>query len=323
MPGVSLPYVQPQSFDVAYGHLIASVTSVTDKGIDRGYNKLFIDGPSGSGKTRVVWELYRRLKEDVTMGKIHSKIGAVSYVFINLTDSFLPQKGQEENSAIEKHIAKQVIAQLTNLRGQVDVSLEGVLRRLFGEKKGALVLHIDEFHRQPDETARLLSVVRSYSSSGSAPAVILPVCSGLFMHPNFDPHKVSSVVQRVPLGFFRDHQKTWEIVRGAGLVVANSDALRPVLEVADLSKTPRNVQYMVEDTAGWVMAAVQLGVNIPIAANLNPNVRASDLGPVEDAVVAKLKSLYPVSVLKDGFGGSSEEALIKIVTLALSPFPVR
>ncbi len=118
------------------------------------------------------------------------------------------------------------------------------------------MLHIDEFHRNPDEAIRLLLVVRKFSQRPLAPAVILTVCCGLYTHPKFDPSKVSSLIERVPLGYFRDHQKTWEIVWGAGLAVVQPGVVPLLLPEQDLRMVPLNLQYLVEDIAGWPMAAV-------------------------------------------------------------------
>ena len=219
--GEQLPYVTPPSFDDAYEYLTEAVRT---KDLGREYKKVFIDGPSGSGKTRVVWELYRRLQSELSSGHSSLHIGAVSYVYINLTDSFLPETMFADDSAVQRKLALYIISQLsaTSPSGQGDITLDGVLASLFGGKRGALVLHIDEFHRHPAETVRLLSVVRAYSVREISPAVILAACTGLYTDPSFDPSKVSSIHRRVPLGFFRDHQKTWEIVRGAGLALTGA-----------------------------------------------------------------------------------------------------
>ena len=221
--------------------------------------KVFLDGPSGSGKTRVVWELYRRLQSELASGPSSLKIGAVSYVYINLTDSFLPAAVISNDTAVQERLAKHIISQLGMITAHKDssITLDGVLTSLFRGKRGALVLHIDEFHRLPEETVRLLSVMRMYSERKNTPAIILTACSGLFTHPRFDPTKISSALKRVALGYFRDHQKTWQIVRGAASAVAAAGrAVHPLFVEEDLTKAPQNMQYLVEDIAGWPMAAM-------------------------------------------------------------------
>jgi hypothetical protein len=302
--------------------------------VRRNYNKVFVDGPSGSGKTRMGWELYSHLVREVKQPQDGAtlpplKIDAVSYAFLNMTDSLLSDSVVDvmEADKLERLLADILVEQLSDIKPAPGstVTLHSVLRHILnvrpgGSKRGALVLHIDEFHREPKQTVRLLSVVRQFSKRHATSTLILPVCTGLYTDHCFGPNVVSGNSRRVVLGFFQDLQKTWEIVRGAAMGLSGN-RLPPLLLDVDVDSAPPNVRYLVEDTGGWAMAAVQLGVNIA-TRDLSRDEPASALIKVEDAVVGKLKEVYPSDALRAALGEIGKAALFKVATLALSPFSV-
>ena len=298
------------------------------------YTQLFVDGASGSGKTRMGWELYRRFAHEVASGTdglrlCQTNVESVSYAYVDITSDSIPEDAHD-NREVRKWLAQLIIKQLT---GKVaapgdSVTLRGVLSHALnvrpeGNKRGALILHIDNFHRNSKQTRRLLSVTHHFTRT-CADMDILPVCTGLYTDScyTFD---ASGGPCHVALRFFRDLQKTWEIVHSAAFVVAARGELPPILNTYDVLSAHPIVRCLVEDTGGWPIAAVHLGVNI-IAdykkrkAELHST--PTNLFDIEASVVESLTKKYPRSTLLQTFGVISEFALFKVSTLALSPLSV-
>ena len=87
------------------------------------------------------------------------------------------------------------------------------------------------------------------------------MCTGLYTDSCY-MFDVSGGPYHVALRFFRDLQKTWEIVHSAAFVVAARGELPPILNTYDVLSAHPIVRCLVEDTGGWPIATLHLGVNI-------------------------------------------------------------
>jgi hypothetical protein len=192
------------------------------------------------------------------------------------------------------------------------------------KRKAALVLHIDEFQDSPSLTVLLLRAIRKFNEIGKE-TVILPVCTGLFA-PGIEVLMVkhmSDLPVIVSLHYLPpDH--AWEVVRNAFVAKCQASSRTDGHLPTDINDAPAALRYLVEDTLGWALVAVQIGAllafHIGHILELH-NLTAAYLGRIETEIDAYLWSHYSPQSFKNAFG-TGEEGLQKLLVLAMSPHTV-
>ena len=300
----------------------------------RNYYKVFVDGGSGSGKTRMGWEVYQALAETVAKGK--RKVSKTHYVPVlqgpDEPTFYAPRDGapwpdeekEQKRAHYEKELAKHIVQRMTEEKPvNNEASLHQILRHLLGlqnGERGAIVLHIDEFHRTPQVTKDLLSTVRNFSQM-YPDTLILPICTGLYTDPSFDMSDTSPGYVKVHhLSYMSSNQATWDLVRAAASATAK-DQVVPLLQTDRFSNCKHDLlRYLVEDLRGWPLAAVALGAALQHSISVI-EVRRPAFEAAEREVYRQLKSKYNIATLRKMLG-HSEAALLKLTLLTLSPFTV-
>jgi hypothetical protein len=327
--GSSVHYQKPTIFDQAYYDMTAVCRMA---GIGREFYKVFIDGGSGSGKTRMGWELYKRLAKDVGDGKL--QVHKVHYVSV-LQGPDEPMfkapydEGQWRNDIdkwayYEKVLAEHIVHTMTEERLDCnEASLRNVLRHLLALQKGergAVVLHIDEFHRTPQVTKDLLSTVRRFSER-NPDMPILAVCTGLYTDPSFDMSDMSPGYERLHhLSYLSSADATWNLVKAAATAATHGE-LSPAFKADELRDCKHDqLRYLIEDLRGWPLAAVTLGAALPIVLRFH-GLQESAFQHAEEEVFRQLRGKYNIATLRKMLG-HSDATLLKLTLLALSPFTV-
>jgi Cdc6-like AAA superfamily ATPase len=325
--GHLIKYVPPvEVLQRAVNLLVAPLRNVTTRYTT---SRVYVSGPTGSGKSRLGWEVYR----EVDCKKREYDLVNVAFVSINMA----------KNTNI-KTVAD-LVQHLLRTRATVDgvtelnavqthrLTLGAVARHLSGWKRGgdrtALVLHIDEFQHNP---ATVLLIQDAIAAVNEADFFILPICTGLY-NKGFHEHKdldASDHSRAIYLGYLSaangaaDHDAAWKVVRNAVVSVRGQDVLPKTLKEA-----PPVLRYLVEDLGGWPMAAVQLGGQLAAQEPLKKATSSADvvwddvqLLVCEDRMDNILNTRYYESATSLG-STLKASGIYKLVTLILSPFPVR
>lgn len=330
--GSSVRYQPPLIFEAAYSDMTAICRTHDPTRLGRDFYKVFIDGGSGSGKTRMGWELYKRLAKDVDERKL--QVHKVHYVPVSqgpeepMLDA-PSDTGQWHDkygkwAYYEKLLAGHIVRTMTeeNLVNN-EASLRDVLRNLLGMQKGergAVMLHIDEFHRTPQVTKDLLSTVRQFSET-NRDMPILAVCTGLYTDPSFSMSDTSpGYVKLHHLSYLSSADATWNLVKAAA-TAATYGKLSTAFRADKLEDCKHDLlRYLVEDLRGWPLAAVTLGAALPCSFR-HHGLQLSAFQHAEEEAFRQLRGKYDIATLR-GMLGHSEAALLKLTLLALSPFSV-
>jgi hypothetical protein len=329
-PGAAVQYVPPSGFDEAYQHLTAYLQGL--KGL-RAESKLFIDGARGCGKTRFGWELGRKLMADNELG-----LDTAHYICLKLAD--LPDNLTDVSKASEALAQVLVTTGLGIKYQQVRVqecTLADVVPYLarcgdMTKRKAALVLHIDEFQGDPFLTVLLLRAIRQFNELGEDVKIggktvtkILPVCTGLFA-PDTEvlmAKYMSDLPCTVSLHYLTPDD-AWEVVRNAFDAKRQANSRTDGHLPADINDAPAALRYLVEDTLGWALVAVQIGallaIHIDHISELH-DLTAAYLERVETAIDEYLWAHYPPHSFRNAFG-TGIEGLQKLLVLAMSPHSV-
>ena len=197
------------------------------------------------------------------------------------------------------------------------------------------MLHIDEFQRNPALVLQLQEAIEKANHDLDGEVVILPVCTGLddtalntlkALDNHENAHSVYLGYLSTPDGA-ADHEAAWQVVRNACEAVRGSDLLPKTLN--ELKKVAPVLCYLVEDLGGWPMAAVQLGGYLGAQRALKKATRPGDVvwgdvqpGACEQGMDTVLERCYwrPMESFKHVLENAG---VFKLVTLVLSPFPVR
>ena len=330
--GSSVRYQPPLTFEAAFSDMTAICRTHDPTRLEREFYKVFIDGGSGSGKTRMAWELYKRLATDVGDDKL--QVHKVHYVPVlqgpEEADLKAPDNGGQWGedkvkwAYYEKVLAEHIVHTMTEEKlVNNEASLRDVLRHLLALQKGergAVVLHIDEFHRTPQVTKDLLSTVRRFSKH-NPDMPILAVCTGLYTDPSFDMSDTSPGYVRLHhLSYLPSAQATWNLVKAAAKAATRGE-LSPAFKADELEDCKHDLlRYLVEDLRGWPLAAVTLGAALPLAFRYH-GLRLSAFKHAEEEVFNQMRSKYNIDTLRKMLG-RSQAALLKLALLALSPFTV-
>jgi hypothetical protein len=312
-------YLEPTVFSKVYDAL----TLVLKSGAPsiKTCTKLYVDGASGSGKTRMGMELYRRLQN----GKNRFDLHRVAYLLFEVGkyDSFKHIGSHQASDAAVGCILRSAETLITN--GVTLRSLDDLVNQIFpsgvefpAEKTCALVLHIDEFQNGPLATRELMTAIVNHNCNQPR-RLILPVCTGLFTDDLLkDDSMPSGAFARITLPYIESSEKAYELMLRGARSSCHTVALPSVLEDA-----PRLIRFLIEDTGGWPMACVQLGVELGPYAHLPDKLEnISIMSVVEDNVVTFLHEAYD-STFGDGIGTLlSRAGIFKVLAMALSPHEV-
>jgi hypothetical protein len=326
--GANIEYIRPPCFQHAY----STLTSVCDiSAVKRSFVKVFVDGASGSGKTRLGWELFKEVQRKAKdLGLKHVSYGLVDAGGPPLSDPQATQYSADQAAAaVAQSLVRSYGVECTQVVLGRSLSLRQVAEAMMpaGSDDGklyhsVLVLHVDEFQKALRPVMTLLSFIREYN--GEKPRVlILPVCTGLWVDADVaDEPSGEWVVLR--LNYLQDVDGAWMLVRHAA---ADATTEKRVLELLAMQWQVPLLHYLVEDTLGWPMACVQLGVELAsylagLADCLAERLTSSILQPVEERVFQVLQTYYHQTV-QSAMGGLSMAGLRKLAAMAISPFQAR
>lgn len=330
--GSCVAYVSPTpTFQSTVDTLLRPVIGLGDRYASR----LYVFGPTGSGKSRFGWEVYQEVAR-----RYRDK--NVAYACCNLA-----RLGEIRAATIDD-VARRILRECARWQGSPvceargsSFSLGGVLRGWLGSQDSPtlLVLHLDEFQRQPQLVMEIQDVVEEINSDPTLRqgCAILPLCTGLF-NKDFLREKamdVSDSSHAIFLGYLScadgslDHDRTWTIVRNSVLAALGVDIALP----ESMSSAPTGLRYLVEDLCGWPMGAVQLGGQL--AARHELQEAAKDGRPVDWERVSFGRceaGLDEVLSRRYAYGELAPTAMFchklhssgtfKLILLVLSPFEV-
>jgi hypothetical protein len=335
-------YVKPCIFDRAW-KVIASQSAALSRhplsSLRKTFCKLFIDGVSGSGKTRVGFELFKKLEQEKTTLSLES----VCYAYIDA------KTGLSDTSDIFKVLLRR-FGGLRNFEvpDHLEEALAAHILGLSDEGRGVILLHIDEFTADPAAVNAVLNQLGEYQCNAPRRALILPVCTGLYAGDGVLEHLPLTDTKRIlTMPYFRGYESTFALVRNAAQAWlqeptrrsgAEQCILPAWLEKAGMRDHQANIaakrgdediaamlaSYVVEDTAGWAMAAVQLGAHLAaLSQDLDNRPPTRDnLGAVENKLRKQLAERYSLDVMKTQLGGVKDFGALKVAALALSPLAV-
>jgi hypothetical protein len=315
-------FLKPAGFDEAYNALVAVLHD--DAGAMRMYYPLLIDGASGCGKTRMAVELYRKiLKEAESM-----KLTKVAYAFVDM--DIVDRAGSADDAC--KSVLKVLMRSYTHGLRDLDafakwlgsLTLEDLMSSLFpGDGRVALYLHVDEFQKNEKTMAFLLKAVKAYNGNQPSRPILL-VGSGLYTNHRQLDLQSSSERYVFELRYF-DNALAYRLVREGAHAFVTPDGqeelphfLCKLLPERD-TDAPLLVRFLTEDTGGWALACVQLGVELAMSNAAEPNML--EMGLVETRVLDRLTFLYKQDILLS-MSGLSSVGQAKLMLLALSPLSV-
>lgn len=266
-------------------------------------------------------ELYRRLQSE----RDRFDLCRVAYFLFEVGryESFKHVDSHEASEAAVACILRSAEALITN--GVTLRSLDDLVSQVFpsgaelpAETRCALVLHIDEFQDGPLATRALMTAIVNHNCN-QPHRLILPVCTGLFTDDLLKDDSVpSGAFMRITLPYIENSEKAYELMLRGAQSSCHTVALPNALKDA-----PRLVRYLVEDTGGWPMACVQLGVELGIYAHSPAELEnISLMTVVEERVFTFLNETY-ADTFGDGIGTLiSRAGIFKVLVLALSPHEV-
>ena len=298
----------------------------------RAWYPVFIDGASGSGKTRLGVELYRAVSDNIA----DLNLSDLAYVCVNM--NAVDKRGETNDHAIASvvtHLLRYNAKAPNNASDALGTcpTLQALFDSIFPikDERVALFLHLDEFQKNEWATAALLVMVEEYNLNNLNRPILL-VGSGLYI--SHERLGLRSSGERAKLEVrFLDFDRAYELVRAAAMTMR--EAAPSESDFSHLERTlPKKVEealpavrYLVEDTGGWALACVQLGIELCVASlsvkkALNKiAVVPEALKEVEEAVSERLEYLYEedkeAAVL-----GLSPAGFAKLIILALSPVSV-
>lgn len=328
IPGNKIPFVQPDNFGFVYDRLV----TVLEQAVERSDYPIFVDGPSGGGKTRMAVELYREVRANMDSLNVRG----LAYVCVDM--AVVDKQGEDNGHAVAK-----IVAQLLNCyaeapnNGPDALGLRPTLKTLVDSvfsvtiARAALFLHLDEFHKNEWATAALVVKVKDYNSSNLNRPILL-VGSGLYTGHARLGLSSSGEREKLEVRFLR-FNPSYELVRAAATAVREAapktdfSHLDRVLP-QEVEKAPLAVRYLVEDTGGWALGCVQLGIELCLVSTSvkealsKRHITPEALRDVEMAVSARLEDLYKLD-MEAAVLGLSSAGFAKLVILALSPVSVR
>lgn len=312
--------------------------------LPRSVAAVLIQGPSGSGKTRMAYELGRRLRSE-RLDMVHSVVfrslltpsdNDMDWNTERGPDNKLTQAAVDYN---EFNLLRLLILQTSRfaaVKVEFDpkLSLRHVVASMFANEPETsptpssrrplrvLVLHIDEFQRNPNRTSHILRTVSYFNASNNS-YTILPVLSGTWVSDAEvkDVRDVSTMATVTHVLDFLTAEQVQSVVRSAAVgavkalpvhaaagvitddVLANFDPL-----------TVAKLQMLIEDTEGWTQAAVQLGAAIGAHA-LEP------VDQVYSTYKATIARIYTAHKIRELLGKIPD--VQKLLLMALTPHPVR
>ena len=343
--GWKVSYVPPgRTLEKVVGLLESGLNHDSDK---RCISRPYIFGPSGCGKSRMGWEVYCEVKKkfEKPNGSLLA-LDNVVYFSVTIGKPLTPGKAWSSGVRSTRDVISEIFFSCAKdpdghlLPSQVDnLTLAAVARNLSGWKEGggrtALVLHIDEFQRNPKAVLDLQDAIEKANRDLLGNVLILPICTGLYskdfrelkdLDNSDNSHAVYLGYLSTPDGA-ADHEAAWQVVRNACTAVRGVDLLPKTLEEVEVVSPV--LRYLVEDLGGWPMAAVQLGGQLAAQTALKKATAPGDvkwgrvqLGACEAGMDRVIDRRYSAPVTS--FKGNLDDAgVFKLVTLILSPFPVR
>lgn len=316
--GAAVNYLEPPHvFSKAWDTLKREIT-VNYKPLDQLFCKLFIDGASGSGKTRIGYELFRKLQREA------SSLGLtnVRYAYLNAGD--LTENDTNIFSLLLRKFSERATDRVVPESLWEDVA-KSMLNLAEGEF-GVVLVHLDEFSMKPKLVGELLNGLAAYHRSARH-ALVLPVCTGLYTADALLDLPMTDTKTAITMPYLKDKARILQLVKNAarGWLAGERNDSDSVTLPDWLEEPDDLVHFLAEDTAGWPMAAVQLGAHLAAAGpQLPPGRPLRDvLEDVEEGYIKVLNERYNYKTMARAFGAASQEAIKKLVALAMSPLKVR
>jgi hypothetical protein len=195
---------------------------------------------------------------------------------------------------------------------------------------GVILLHVDEFSKNPELVSDILNTLLNYHAQERR-GLVLPVCTGHYAGVGVLAHLTASESKCIlTMPYFASTEATLQLMRNAAKAyltaphvaqAAATTSAPPLSSLLEVEPLPELLQYLVEDMEGWAMAAVQLGAHLastPWSRRLGE--LRETLGAVEEAHKAYLAKVYTAKSILSPFGSAHA---LKFAAIALSPFTVR
>lgn len=293
---------------------------------ERLFYPIVVDGASGSGKTRLCVELFLELDKN----KDNVALKDLAYARVDMKTIQLGGGNEDHIQGIIRQLLKTYAEEPQNIVAALaQPTLKWLVDSVFPHSgKVALFVHLDEFQMNEEATKAFLREVFTYNG-GNASRPILLVCSGLYASAKQLGLASSSERIKLEVRYLND-ASTYELVRKAALAFCDNPdeswaAVPNFLLKAlpgNMSTAPPLVRHLVEDTGGWALACVQLGVEL---ANMGKrallDLNQNDLKTVETNVYDQLKHLYQQDI-SNAMKNLSVFGLAKLLLLAMSPVSV-
>lgn len=327
--------MQPEQFNEIFSDLVMPLMATVNAQplSEKDIVKLYVDGPCGSGKTRMALELFRKLWQEKEMHGAER----VACIRIDMAEDgeAVPEGLIDEVTVVGKFLGR-LAAKCRRVRaatldagiGLLDLvnSVLKVNPQKEADKTFALVCHLDDF--QADAFATLLLMRTIYMHNLNHPKrPILAICTGLYIPETIRKVECtpSGTFRRVYLPYFKSDGESYALMFNTLKTRARfiSEALpAPVRDRHGKLIMPVGVstpiKYLVEDTRGWAMACVRLGVAlVPLADNRNALQDIHRLKMVEDDVDRVLSAIYKANI--ELLFNANPVGRRKILLLALAP----
>jgi hypothetical protein len=315
--------LRPEKFEQAFA---AMTNNCEPKPRQRNFIKLFIDGASGSGKTRFGWELYKELE----VRQENLGLGQVFYAFVDAGGPpFSSLDLQPDPSVVAASVAQHLVAKnainCSRVKLAPSVTLHDVASAMLAARsgsrrvrRGALVLHIDEFQKALPQVVELLKAIRMANEDGESnglSVLVLPVCTGLWTDDERarDP---SGEVVKVRHNYFQSVNDSWKLVQRSAAAFALGGQVIPLLRQ---ESAPLQLRQLVEDTMGWPLACMHLGVEaMSVASHWLPGMNSAVLlEHIEQRTFLALNAHYD-RTLHTAESALAQAGLYKLLAMALS-----
>ena len=326
--GIKIPFIKPAGFDESYAKLVNIVFS---GGAGRGFYPVFLTGASGGGKTRMGAELYLQVKRD----QKRLALDDLAYMCVNM-GTLQKTQGDDIAPFFARVLADYALAINRDDPLGSQPTFKALVDSIFPdkEKKAALFIQLDEFQKRERESEAIICAVTAYNERNSRRPILL-VGSGLYADLARLGLTASSERHKLEVRFL-DAAKRYALVRAAAKTVCTEMTSRaPAVDMHYLEAAlpearedaPLAVQHLVDDTSGWALACVQLGVEMCLVSDtvaeglMTSKQDPTLLAEVERAVTLRLADKYQWDA-KDAIRDLTSAGFNKLLFLAMSPISV-